>query len=334
MDGKSSSPKTHSSSSSSSLSGKRPFFRKKLLASRIMGSRILRGKIPLSALAFTKPVQTFSPVLAILPPWLSRTTCSHSLQLSSPVFSGGTYAASASCSVPQEKMILPMWPEPPLRSSSVGSLLAFMASMHFTSKSRSPSGKSTLVQKNCRPPMSAAPSISTPRLPPSLMTFFSLSFFIFSNSSGVGSLASSFLSSFLASFSFFGSFLGAASFFGAASFLAVSFFGADSFLGAASFGAAPVFPPAPQSFTSPMMLLNSGWAAQRLNQRMRFPKGFRKASSSTSRMPSTSAQQTEMSAKVIVLPTMKVLWSKWLSSTVSAFLTSSLAQAVASGTSG
>lgn len=51
------------------------------------------------------------------------------------------------------------------------------------SKSRSPSGSSTEVQKNCKPPMSAAPSISTPRLPPSLTTFFS---FLAGSSGGFG----------------------------------------------------------------------------------------------------------------------------------------------------
>merc|ERR1712060_497421 len=54
-EGKSSSPNTISSSLSPLSSGKSPFLRKKLLASRIMGSRILSGKMPLSAFAFTTP---------------------------------------------------------------------------------------------------------------------------------------------------------------------------------------------------------------------------------------------------------------------------------------
>merc|ERR1712151_448147 len=71
-DGKSSSPKTYSSSSLLS-SGKSPFLRKKLLASRIIGSRIFSGKTPLSALVFTTPVETSLPFFSSLPPWLSRT---------------------------------------------------------------------------------------------------------------------------------------------------------------------------------------------------------------------------------------------------------------------
>ena len=52
--------------------------------------------------------------------------------------------------------------------------------MDMSSSSVSPSGSSMVVQKKSRPPMSEAPSISTPFLPPSLMIFcrsFSASFF-------------------------------------------------------------------------------------------------------------------------------------------------------------
>mmetsp|Transcript_54468 Transcript_54468/g.177051 ORF Transcript_54468/g.177051 Transcript_54468/m.177051 type:complete len:218 (-) Transcript_54468:486-1139(-) len=215
----------------------------------------------------------------------------------------------ASCSTPAEKTILPTWPEPPLRSSSVGSDFSFIPLTECRSSSMSPSGSSTDVQKNCRPPMSAAPSISTPRLPPSLMTFFSLSFFIFANSSGVGSLASfvslSFFSSF-ASFTSFASFLGAASFFGAAfgsaSFLSLPFLASS--LEAAAW--APLAPPAaaaPRSFTSPRTALNSGCWRQRLNQRIRLPNGLRKSASRTSFRPSVSAQHTQISAKDMLWPT-------------------------------
>mmetsp|Transcript_136892 Transcript_136892/g.425290 ORF Transcript_136892/g.425290 Transcript_136892/m.425290 type:complete len:238 (+) Transcript_136892:175-888(+) len=119
----------------------------------------------------------------------------------------------ASCSVPAEKTILPMWPEPPFRSSSVGSDLAFMACTPCVSRSTSPSGSSTEVQKNCRPPISAAPSISTPRLPPSLRTFFSLAFLAASGSSAfLSSLAGAFSSLPLPPFSFLPPFCGACSF--------------------------------------------------------------------------------------------------------------------------
>merc|ERR1719401_1649145 len=90
IDGKSSSPKTNSSSESSSFSGKRPFFRRKLLASRIIGSRILRGNTPLSEFVFTIPVQTSLAELLISPLKFLRTASSHSLQESSPCFASGT----------------------------------------------------------------------------------------------------------------------------------------------------------------------------------------------------------------------------------------------------
>mmetsp|Transcript_81033 Transcript_81033/g.160581 ORF Transcript_81033/g.160581 Transcript_81033/m.160581 type:complete len:208 (-) Transcript_81033:1589-2212(-) len=80
--------------------------------------------------------------------------------------------------------------------------------------------------------MSAAPSISTPRLPPSLMTFLSKSWRAFRSSSGVGSAGTvDALSPFfgLGAASFFGADLGAAS-----SFCFFSFLGAASFFGAAT----------------------------------------------------------------------------------------------------
>mmetsp|Transcript_110977 Transcript_110977/g.264755 ORF Transcript_110977/g.264755 Transcript_110977/m.264755 type:complete len:339 (+) Transcript_110977:376-1392(+) len=241
-----------------------------------------------------------------------------------------------------------MWPEPPFRSSSEGSLLAFMDSTHWVRRSMSPSGSSTEVQKNWRPPMSAAPSISTPRLPPSLRTFFNLAFFCFSISSGLSSAGAAAFSSVFAPLSFFLSpfSFGAASFLGVASFLAAaSFLRAASFLGAAfasafsplalpSLPSLASLPPWPSgTATFPRTFANSGWLTQSLNQRMRFGKGLRNLPSKTWRMASINAQQTEMSASVMLLPTMKVLWRQCLSSTVIAFATSSFAQAVASGTS-
>merc|ERR1719272_56711 len=115
-EGKSSSPKTISSSSSSS-SGKRPFLRKKLFDSRIIDSRILRGKMFFSESVLTRPVLRPLESVRISPPWRSRTFLSHSLQSTSPCFDSGTYAQTESWSVPQEKIILPISPEPPLRSS-------------------------------------------------------------------------------------------------------------------------------------------------------------------------------------------------------------------------
>merc|ERR1712007_174526 len=113
----------------------------------------------------------------------------------------GTYARMASCDVPAENIIFPMCPEPPLRSSSFGSDFAFIAFMHSDNISMSPSGSSTEVQKNSSPPMSAAPSISTPRFPPSFTTFFNFAFRSCSISSGVFSGGtSSFGASFLPCF--------------------------------------------------------------------------------------------------------------------------------------
>mmetsp|Transcript_73343 Transcript_73343/g.212436 ORF Transcript_73343/g.212436 Transcript_73343/m.212436 type:complete len:254 (+) Transcript_73343:293-1054(+) len=147
----------------------------------IIGSRIFKGKTPLSAFAGMHPLHMSFAVDKISPPGCRPTTfCNHSEHTSSACLSSGTYATMASCDNPAEKTILPIWPEPPLRSSSLGSDLAFMAFTDSTNKVTSPSGSSTEVQKNCKPPMSAAPSISTPRLPPSLITFFNF----FAGSSG------------------------------------------------------------------------------------------------------------------------------------------------------
>mmetsp|Transcript_33987 Transcript_33987/g.79153 ORF Transcript_33987/g.79153 Transcript_33987/m.79153 type:complete len:269 (-) Transcript_33987:263-1069(-) len=232
-----------------------------------------------------------------------------------------------------------------------------MASIEVIRRSRSPSGRSTAVQKNCSPPMSAAPSISTPRFPPSLMTFLSLSLRSFSFSSGVSSFSfssgfsafSSFALSFLPAFSLGAAFsFGAALSFGAAFSLAAGFSSFSAFcafsLGAGlSLGAAfsafslPPFaaPPALlQSLTSPKIALNSGVPTHVLNQRIKLVYCFRKPSSKTFCIPSTRAQQTEMSANVTECPTMKVLFNKCLSKMDMAFWASSFASCVASGTSG
>mmetsp|Transcript_17278 Transcript_17278/g.53701 ORF Transcript_17278/g.53701 Transcript_17278/m.53701 type:complete len:243 (-) Transcript_17278:199-927(-) len=108
-----------------------------------------------------------------------------------------------SCLLPAEKIILPMWPAPPLRSSALSSGSAFIALTDSVSISMSPSGVSTLVQKNSRPPMSDAPSSSTPFLPPSLIAAFiclsralAASLAAFSASSGAAAAAAAgFLSS-------------------------------------------------------------------------------------------------------------------------------------------
>merc|ERR1719189_1780434 len=97
--GKSSSPKTISSSSLSS-SGKSPFLRKKLFASKIIGSRIFKGNTPLSAFVLTLPTQMSGAAFVSSPAWLSSTAFSHSSQLSVDFFSSGTYATTASCSAP------------------------------------------------------------------------------------------------------------------------------------------------------------------------------------------------------------------------------------------
>mmetsp|Transcript_46291 Transcript_46291/g.86755 ORF Transcript_46291/g.86755 Transcript_46291/m.86755 type:complete len:207 (+) Transcript_46291:278-898(+) len=175
-----------------------------------MPSRIFNGKMPLSASAGTTPMQTSLAVdVTLKPGCFESTLCSHSSHERSPCFSSGTYAATANCVSPAEKIILPICPEPPLRSSSVGSDLAFMAFIDAANSSSSPAGNSTAVQKNCRPPMSAAPSISTPRFPPSLVTFFRRAF----RSASGSTVFSSFLgSSFFASLPpfFLPSFLGLA----------------------------------------------------------------------------------------------------------------------------
>ena len=123
----------------------------------------------------------------------------------------GTYATMASCAVPAEKIILPTKPEQPLRSSASGSGSAFIACIAVSSSDWSPSGDSMVVQKKSRPPISAAPSISTPFLPPSLMTVLSTFSFAFaaslaalSSADGSTLTAFSFSSSFgLAAFSAF-----------------------------------------------------------------------------------------------------------------------------------
>merc|ERR1719434_503349 len=89
-DGKSSSPKTISSSESPLSSGKRPLDRRKLLASRIMGSRIFNGKMFLSPSAWTLPEHIVGEVLVILPPKRPSTFLSHSSQDRSPNFASGT----------------------------------------------------------------------------------------------------------------------------------------------------------------------------------------------------------------------------------------------------
>ena len=73
----------------------------------------------------------------------------------------------------RRKIILPTKPEQPLRSSASGSGFAFIACIAVSSSDRSPSGDSMVVHKKSRPPISAAPSISTPFLPPSLITVLS-----------------------------------------------------------------------------------------------------------------------------------------------------------------
>mmetsp|Transcript_43514 Transcript_43514/g.108275 ORF Transcript_43514/g.108275 Transcript_43514/m.108275 type:complete len:228 (+) Transcript_43514:493-1176(+) len=136
----------------------------------------------------------------------------------------------ASCFVPAEKIIFPTWPEQPLRSSASGSGSAFMASIATSSKSQSPSGVSMVVQKKSRPPMSDAPSISTPFLPPSLIT--ALSNFSCALAASLAALAAS---SSLGASAFTS--LGAAFSLGAFCSLAFSFFAAGS-AGAAAAGEA------------------------------------------------------------------------------------------------
>mmetsp|Transcript_46883 Transcript_46883/g.77583 ORF Transcript_46883/g.77583 Transcript_46883/m.77583 type:complete len:217 (+) Transcript_46883:872-1522(+) len=82
----------------------------------------------------------------------------------------GTYDTIANCLTPALKIILPTWPLHPFRSSAPSSGIAFIAVIDICSSSTSPSGDSIVVQKKSSPPMSEAPSISTPFLPPSLTT--------------------------------------------------------------------------------------------------------------------------------------------------------------------
>mmetsp|Transcript_52597 Transcript_52597/g.114742 ORF Transcript_52597/g.114742 Transcript_52597/m.114742 type:complete len:244 (-) Transcript_52597:158-889(-) len=174
----------------------------------------LSGNLPLSGSAATTASITFPPfgdtasddVLTTLPPTALTTFSVHSVMSTLAILSAGTYDTIASCCTPAEKIILPTWPEQPLRSSAPSSGSAFIDVIASCSNSRSPSGDSIVVQKNSRPPISEAPSISTPFLPPSLITFFnsfSLSF--------AASFTGSFSSFFGASFSFF-SFAGVSAF--------------------------------------------------------------------------------------------------------------------------
>mmetsp|Transcript_46515 Transcript_46515/g.101348 ORF Transcript_46515/g.101348 Transcript_46515/m.101348 type:complete len:210 (-) Transcript_46515:1645-2274(-) len=138
-----------------------------------MGSLIFRGKMPLVASALTLPVQMSAATESTSPPCGASTARSHSSQETSPRRASGTKAASASCPTPAEKTIFPTWPEPPNLSEFEEvrpPTTAFIACNDAKSKSTSPSGSSTHVEKNWRPPKSAAPSISEPRLPPSFAT--------------------------------------------------------------------------------------------------------------------------------------------------------------------
>mmetsp|Transcript_148742 Transcript_148742/g.263001 ORF Transcript_148742/g.263001 Transcript_148742/m.263001 type:complete len:213 (-) Transcript_148742:360-998(-) len=176
--------------------------------------------------------------------------------------------------------------------------------------------------------MSAAPSISTPRLPPSLVTF--LIFFLrsASSSSGVGSFFAS--SAGFSSFSlgalslpflpsFFGdpSFFGSASFFAAASFLP-SFF--SSFLLGLGAAASPL-----HISTLPRTFEISGCAMHKLNHLIRLPRLLRSSGPRTSLKASANTLQTLMSASVIWCPTMYVKLRKCLSNRVRAFIVSFLA---------
>mmetsp|Transcript_28385 Transcript_28385/g.72703 ORF Transcript_28385/g.72703 Transcript_28385/m.72703 type:complete len:231 (+) Transcript_28385:623-1315(+) len=225
----------------------------------------------------------------------------------------------ASCLGPAEKIILPTWPEHPLRSSASGSGSAFIAHMAVSSRDWSPSGDSMVVQKKSRPPMSEAPSISTPFLPPSLMTVLR------SFSAAFLSAASSFFgSSFLAgaaSFSLAG--LASFSFLGCAAFSAFSFsissgvglpFFSFSFLpslgasaaAAAALGAAAA-PPSPiLSAVGPRTSRNSGCSTHVLNQRTTHGYGFRKAASKTSLNALRREHETTTSAAVMALPARNV----------------------------
>mmetsp|Transcript_6423 Transcript_6423/g.16766 ORF Transcript_6423/g.16766 Transcript_6423/m.16766 type:complete len:218 (+) Transcript_6423:194-847(+) len=145
-------------------------------------SFILMVNMPASGFALATAVA--SP--ASPPAWSSpftpaspQTLFSHSVALMRSCLSLGTYATMDIASVPAEKIILPTCPDPPRRSSPSGSGTSFIASMDILRYFTSPSGFSIVVQKNSSPPMSAAPSISTPFFPPSLVTslmsFFSIS---------------------------------------------------------------------------------------------------------------------------------------------------------------
>merc|ERR1711920_1008151 len=78
-DGKSSSPKTISSESSS-FSGKRPFLRKKLFASKIIGSRILSGNTFLSLSVLTLPMHKVLVTDNTSPPCVESTAFNQSSQ--------------------------------------------------------------------------------------------------------------------------------------------------------------------------------------------------------------------------------------------------------------
>mmetsp|Transcript_31050 Transcript_31050/g.66697 ORF Transcript_31050/g.66697 Transcript_31050/m.66697 type:complete len:349 (+) Transcript_31050:419-1465(+) len=225
MSSKASSPKTHSSSLSPSSSGKAPLERRKAKAAAMAESLSLSGNLPASASAATTASITLPPLgdsasaaaLVTFPPTAATTESVHSVMSTLAALSAGTYATMASCLTPAEKTILPTWPEQPLRSSAPSSGMAFIAVIEICSSSTSPSGDSMVVQKKSSPPMSEAPSISTPFFPPSLTTFLSslsFSFAAFSAAAAAAAAGSSFFSSFLASsffaFSFFSFFDGVA----------------------------------------------------------------------------------------------------------------------------
>mmetsp|Transcript_1632 Transcript_1632/g.5300 ORF Transcript_1632/g.5300 Transcript_1632/m.5300 type:complete len:204 (-) Transcript_1632:473-1084(-) len=159
-------------------------------------SFILIEKSPLAGSASASPsARALEAVPTTLPPTAAHTCCIHASAAALPCLSSGTVAIMTTLRSPAEKTILPMWPAPPLRSSAVGSGSAFIAWTASLSRSMSPSGTSTEVQKNSRPPMSEAPSSSTPFLPPSLMAAFT---FLARSLAGSSSFLSSFLGASLA----------------------------------------------------------------------------------------------------------------------------------------
>mmetsp|Transcript_14958 Transcript_14958/g.26043 ORF Transcript_14958/g.26043 Transcript_14958/m.26043 type:complete len:288 (-) Transcript_14958:453-1316(-) len=277
--------------------------------------------LPLSGSDSTTATTTFPPLgdlaacaaLTILPPTASQTVCVHTCTSTFPAdllcSVSGTYATMASCLVPAEKIILPTWPEQPLRSSASGSGSEFIASIAVRSRSVSPSGVSIVVQKKSRPPMSDAPSISTPFLPPSLMTALrSLSFALAASLAALAA-SSSFGSSFFGS-SFFGL---ASSFFasfccGLASLGAFSFFSLAGFSALVGEGAGTESPIS--SVDCPSTARNSGWLMHVLNHRTSEGKGATKAASMTSLKGLSRHMETTTSAAVTACPTRKVECSR------------------------